>query len=293
MEIEYQNSVGIVRSGWPVISKRLHNCVTVGIPTASALLGIASGAHISSLATALGLSLFLAGGIGIGIGLHRYFSHHAFETGPLGRLILGVLGSWAWQGPIDQWVADHRRHHRFADTPLDPHSPHWIENEPAPNRFRGLLHAHMGWMIAGDVSAPERYAADIVNDPISRGCSHAYWPLALSTLLIPWMVGYAVGGGAEAWACLVWAGFVRVAAVQHFTWAIASIGHSFGSKVPESKDEARDSVLLALLLFGEGLHSFHHANPSCGVNQPAALDLNGLILRAAEKVGWIRGLNRS
>lgn len=292
MSFEAQRSVGIIQTGWAVVSKRLQNCVTVLLPTVGAIAGIAIGIPITGLAGILLVVFFLAGGIGVGIGLHRYFTHHAFETGSLGRAALGVLGSWAWQGPIEQWVADHRRHHRFADTPLDPHSPHWIEEAPPPNRFRGLLHAHWGWMITGDVSDPKRYAADISNDSISKTCSRSYWPLALSTILLPWAIGVGVGGHQEGISCLVWAGCVRVAAIQHFTWAIASFGHSFGTKVPESKDESRNSVALAILLFGEGLHSYHHAYPSSGVNQPQALDLNGRMLIFAERNGWIRGLKR-
>ena len=28
------------------------------------------------------------------------------------------------QGPLTQWVTDHRKHHAFTDVPGDPHSPH-------------------------------------------------------------------------------------------------------------------------------------------------------------------------
>lgn len=142
-------------------------------------------------------------------------------------------------------------------------------------------------MVFGDVSDPGRYAADILNEPVSRWCSRLYWPLALSTLALPAALGYVVGGGATAASCLVWAGFARIAAIQHFTWAIASFGHRFGDQLPEAKDEARDNLVLAILLFGEGLHSYHHLNPSLAVNQPESLDLNGKILRYCERRGWI------
>ena len=174
MVFDSERSVGIVRTGWPVFSKRLQNSITVGVPTVGAIVGLTLGIAPTALAGVLFFPCFLAGGIGAGIGLHRYFSHHAFETSTAGRWLLGILGSWAWQGPIEQWVADHRRHHRFADTPLDPHSPYWIDAHPPANAISGLIHAHIGWMVFGDVSDPRRYAADIGNDTVSSWCTRYY-----------------------------------------------------------------------------------------------------------------------
>ena len=111
-------------------------------------------------------------------------------------------------------------------------------------------------------------------------------------MAVPALVGWFAGGGSEALSCLVWAGAIRVAMIQHFTWAIASFGHTFGTKVPESKDQARDNLTLALLLFGEGLHSFHHAHPNAAINEPIKFDLNGIILAAAHRLGVVHRLNR-
>ncbi len=111
-------------------------------------------------------------------------------------------------------------------------------------------------------------------------------------MVLPAGLGAIVGDNSEALSCLVYAGFARVAAVQHLTWAIASVGHRFGEKLPDSKDESRNSKALAVLLLGEGLHSFHHRNPALGVNQPEALDLSGKILQAFESRKWISDLQR-
>ena len=40
------------------------------------------------------------------------------------RALLAVLGSMAVEGPVIEWVATHRKHHRYSDSPGDPHSPH-------------------------------------------------------------------------------------------------------------------------------------------------------------------------
>jgi stearoyl-CoA desaturase (delta-9 desaturase) len=59
------------------------------------------------------------------IGFHRYFTHGAFKATRGLRIALAVTGSMAMQGPIIGWVADHRRHHAYADREGDPHSP-WL-----------------------------------------------------------------------------------------------------------------------------------------------------------------------
>lgn len=64
----------------------------------------------------------------------------------------------------------------------------------------------------------------------------------------------------------------------------------FGHKLPGVAGEGRDNLLFALLLFGEGLHAYHHQHPSAALNRPAYLDLNGQILRLMERLGLVWGL---
>ena len=40
------------------------------------------------------------------------------------KTLLAVLGSMTSQGPVCQWVSDHRKHHAHSDVEGDPHSPH-------------------------------------------------------------------------------------------------------------------------------------------------------------------------
>ena len=68
--------------------------------------------------------MYLATGLGVTVGFHRYFTHRSFKTSKPVRATLAVLGSIAIEGPIISWVADHRKHHTFSDQEGDPHSPH-------------------------------------------------------------------------------------------------------------------------------------------------------------------------
>ena len=52
----------------------------------------------------------------------------------------------AVQGPVIDWVADHRKHHAHTDEEGDPHSPARPRRAASRARSPGLWHAHMGWL---------------------------------------------------------------------------------------------------------------------------------------------------
>ena len=56
-------------------------------------------------------------GHGVTIGYHRLFTHKSFVANRPLKIVLASLGSMSFQGSLIGWVADHRRHHRFADRP--------------------------------------------------------------------------------------------------------------------------------------------------------------------------------
>lgn len=291
------DELGIVSEPAAVAANRRLNALSIFLPLGGAVLGalgmlLRPELRPTAASAAVFLAFFVAETLGLGLGLHRLFSHRAFRIGRAGRALLAVLGSWAMQGPIDRWVADHRRHHRFTDRPGDPHSPYFVDGAAAPSRLAGLWHAHFGWMLSGLVSDEARYAGDVRRDPIARWCSDHYALLCATSLLAPALVGLAIGGAAEAARCFFLAGCGRVVLLQHLTWSVNSLGHAVGSKVPGSTDEARDNVLFALLLFGEGLHSYHHRHPRAAVNEPRRLDLNGWILGRLERAGLVSHLKR-
>ena len=285
---------GILTSGEAVRSNRILNAISILLPIAASIYAVVHWHRFAPTAVTLALFglFFIAQTVGVGIGLHRYFTHAAFETGPVLRTILAVLGSGSFQGPIDRWVADHRRHHRYTDQPLDPHSPHWIAGRRPGSRLLGLLHAHVTWMFWCPLSDPRRYARDILRDPISAWCSRHYWLLSALSVLAPALLGYLAGGRAEAVRGLLWAGFFRVALIHQITWSINSIAHSFGRKPEGAQDESRDITLFAFLIVGEGFHAFHHRHPSAAINQPERLDFGGYLIKAMERAGLAWNLKR-
>ena len=81
----------------------------------------------------------------------------------------------AVEGPVIEWVATHRKHHRFSDLPGDPHSPHRDQAPGWRGALRGLAHAHVGWIFRGkDMANPARYAKDLLADRDLRFISRTF-----------------------------------------------------------------------------------------------------------------------
>ena len=89
------------------------------------------GWGLSWIDVGLAVLFYFLTGLGVTIGFHRHFTHRAFKAVRGLRVGLAIAGSMAFQGPIIVWVADHRRHHTFADKDGDPHSPWLLGTTPA------------------------------------------------------------------------------------------------------------------------------------------------------------------
>ncbi|MGC3998943.1 MAG: fatty acid desaturase [Anaeromyxobacter sp.] len=214
---------------------------------------------------------------GITAGYHRYFSHRAYKTSRAFQLVLAVLGTAATQkGPL-WWAAHHRDHHRFSDRPQDIHSP--VQ--------RGFLWSHMGWFLS---RAHEETKLDRVKDlarfPELRWLDrwHVVPPIALGAVL------FLAGG----WAALLWGYFVSTVVLWHCTYVINSLAHVIGRKRYETGEGSRNSLVLALLTFGEGWHNNHHYF-AASANQGFfwwEIDVSYYALRALSAVGIVRDLRK-
>ena len=108
-------------------------------------------------------------GLGITVGFHRLLTHRAFKTKNWVTAMFAIFGSAAIEGPVIAWVADHRKHHAFADMEGDPHSPHVDHGDGWKGAVKGLLHAHVGWLfLHTQRGKKDRYAPDLIADPTIR-----------------------------------------------------------------------------------------------------------------------------
>jgi stearoyl-CoA desaturase (delta-9 desaturase) len=274
--------------------ERSANIVAVALPFVAFLTAVTvfwgDGVGLADLAVMAAMYLLTA--LGITIGYHRLFTHNAFSAKRPLRYALAVLGSMAVQGPLSDWVADHRKHHAHTDVDGDPHSPH----VGAGSGLSGLWHAHIGWLYRTQgQAATRRYAPEIVEDRGLRLISRQFGALVLLSLLIPFAAGYLIHGTLTgALLTLLWAGLVRIFLLHHVTWSINSVCHFFGRRRFDVDDHSTNVFWLALPSLGESWHHNHHAFPRAAVQglRRWEIDPSGLVIGALERVGLVSDVVR-
>jgi stearoyl-CoA desaturase (delta-9 desaturase) len=227
--------------------------------------------------------------LGITVGFHRLLTHRSFATSPALRGVFAVLGSVAIEGPVISWVADHRKHHAFSDQVGDPHSPHVDHGAGWTGAVRGLFHAHLGWLfVHTQRGAKERYAPDLLRDPVVRTVDRWFVLWAVSGFAIAFGLGCAIGGTVAAGlTALLWGGVVRMMVLHHVTYSINSLCHFFGRRPYATGDESRNLAWLALPSFGEAWHNNHHAFPTSAAHGLRwwQVDVSAATIRALERLG--------
>lgn len=182
--------------------------------------------------------------------LHRGQAHKGIEFHP----ILGhFMRFWLWltTGMVTkQWVAIHRKHHRFSDRIGDPHSPHTsgIWNV----LFKGALLYNEA---AKDTDMVNQYCKDGPDDWIER---NIYTPHSRLGIGIMFVIDLFLFGpiGAVVWGIqMIWIPFWAAGVVN-------GLAHWVGYRNTETKDHSCNISPLGLIIGGEELHNNHHANPA-------------------------------
>ena len=77
---------------------------------------------LSSSELYLFLFYFYATGLSITVGYHRLFAHATYKTNEFIRFLLLFFGAATYEESALKWASQHRQHHQFTDTELDPHN---------------------------------------------------------------------------------------------------------------------------------------------------------------------------
>jgi stearoyl-CoA desaturase (delta-9 desaturase) len=215
---------------------------------------------------------------GITAGYHRYFAHRSFKMGRVSQFLLACLGCSALQkGPL-WWAGHHREHHRFSDTPDDPHSP----------LVTSFWWSHLGWIMSEQyVETPSESIQDWSRYPELRWLNNFHWVPGLLLAGVCLGIGFLTDGWAGAWCCLVWGFVVSTVILYHATFSINSLSHLFGRRRYATTDESRNNLFLALITLGEGWHNNHHHYQS-SANQGFfwwEIDISYYIIRMLGLVG--------
>jgi stearoyl-CoA desaturase (Delta-9 desaturase) len=276
-------------------AKKVVALVTIGVPT----IGFAIAIYLIVIgrATAVDYALFAAFYaihiFGVTVGYHRYAAHKSFKTSPFFEGVLMITGSMALEGPVLHWTATHRRHHRYADEMGDPHSPH-LSGDGFGGAMKGLWYAHIPWMLSDQESRLNVFAPDVLRNQRLYFYNRTYQIWALSGLLLPGVLGWAIGG--TPWAVFsgfIFGGLARACAANQAMWCVGSISHMIGSRPFANRDDSANNWPVAFLTFGEGLQNNHHAFPGAyrhGMRwwEP---DMSAWIIYGLSKVGIVWDLH--
>jgi stearoyl-CoA desaturase (Delta-9 desaturase) len=232
---------------------------------------------------------YIVSGLGVTVGLHRYFTHGSFKAKRPLKIALGIAGSIALEMSVLDWVATHRKHHKFSDKEGDPHSP-WRFGPGFRAMTKGLLYAHLGWMFDADRVNRDKYAPDLVKDPDVMRLHRWFGALAVTSLVLPGILGGLITWSWQgALTALFWGTLVRIGLLHHVTWSINSICHVFGEEEFQVRDKSRNVWWLAIPSFGESWHNLHHSDPTCARHGAlkGQIDLSAGLIRIFERLGWV------
>ena len=182
--------------------------------------------------------------------LHRSQAHRGVTFHPV---VAHFMRFWLFltTGMITkQWVAIHRKHHRFNDADGDPHSPHVFGIWKV--FFKGALLYHAA---SKDKQMVAQYGVGTPDDWIERNLYTPHSRLGITIMLI---INLCLFG---LWGWLVW----LVQLVWIPLWAagvVNGFGHWWGYRNTDTKDFSRNIVPWDFWVGGELLHNNHHADPA-------------------------------
>ncbi len=189
---------------------------------------------------------------------HRYLAHRAFRLRPVPALLLHTYFRVIVGTDPESWAGVHRLHHRYADTPLDPHSP--VLRRPIT-------------IVAG---TPYLFAKAKRRLPANRAAGWRIW--GLRSLVVAFYL--LTCGPVQVVVMLT----VHLVCYQGLAGLINTAGHLHGNK-PHPDVAGFDSALLAIPLLGHGYHNSHHAHPAAPRTGP--LDPIWPILRLGAALGQV------
>lgn len=184
---------------------------------------------------------FLYGCVGIVVGFHRYLTHRSFKLSKWKERVVVLLGHLAGTGSAISWVAMHLEHHKYSDEMRDPHSPR--------NGLLPMLTLGYG----ESFKTRSRAILRMARDPFYRAL-HNYMML----LQLAWMAAIYALFGVEG---VLFGHLVPVAFVVIGSALTNLLGHTVGAQRYDTGDDSRNSLVAALISWGEGWHNNHHRYP--------------------------------
>jgi len=278
-----------VRSRYLEVPRFIHASAILVLPplgtAVAAWLAVQQG--VSMLNLLLFFTMYAVSFIGITVGYHRLYTHRAFKTYDTVRFILGVFGATACQGPVNYWVSNHRRHHRFTDKAGDIHSP-YIHESRELSGWRSFWHSHIAWTFNHEISNTAVAAPDLIRDPVAKVVNSTYYVWVVASFLLPAAIGgWATQSWSGAFSGLLWGGLVRLFVIYHSIHSITSLAHMWGDQDYKGQNHSRNNFILSLFTWGEAWHNNHHTFPGSAMFGLRwwQIDFGGYVIRILRIIG--------
>lgn len=218
----------------------------------------------------------------ISVGYHRGLAHGAVTLHPGLRRLVVATGSWITGLDPKAWVVMHRMHHAFADTPDDPHSPKNV----------GLIGIGLE-----QLRSYERTLRGL-NKGDPRYTAHAYgldfelnWLNRTKRWYLPYLLHTAIAAAllAGGFGLLGLAYLLGIMSHPVQGGLVNALGHAVGGRNFDTEDDSTNNLLVAWLVFGEGLQNNHHQHPRSANFAYRAWepDLGYLACRGLDAVGLL------
>lgn len=245
---------------------------------------------LPALLCCLGLFVFFQT-LGISLSYHRHLTHRSFQCHKYFEYFIAYCGALNMQGNPIWWAMNHTWHHRFSDTPWDPHTPR-----------EGLWTAHAGWFFEKERVLEKMPKAIVAShnhvEPGEEDEAYLPWFYKESPQFYDWLrqtyyihqvsqvaLLYLLGG----WSFVVWGFVIRLLLGIHGVSAVNSFAHVWGEQPFNTGDDSKNNVWVAMVSSGEGWHNNHHAFPRSARHGlfPGQFDLTYNLILLLEKLGVV------
>ncbi len=189
--------------------------------------------------------------VSVTVFLHRCQAHRSVILHPA---VSHVMRFWLWVTTgmnTKEWTAIHRKHHAKVETDEDPHSP----------QIYGIWRVLFGGALLYRTESMNRetidkYGFGTPDDTLERKIYTPYKNTGIIVMLVADLALFGIVPGVLIWLVqMIWIPFWAAGVVN-------GIGHYFGYRNYQCKDESRNIVPLGLIIGGEELHNNHHAFPT-------------------------------
>jgi stearoyl-CoA desaturase (Delta-9 desaturase) len=182
--------------------------------------------------------------------LHRGQAHKSVVFHPV---IEHFMRFWLWltTGMVTkQWVAIHRKHHRYSDREGDPHSPYVYGIGQVLFKGAWLYHA-----ASKDKDMVDSYGVGTPADWVERNIYSAHSRLGIGLLFL---FNTVVFGW---WGIVIW-GIQMIWIPFWAAGVINGVAHWWGYRNRETRDRSRNISPWGIVIGGEELHNNHHLAPA-------------------------------